>query len=77
MNLYGIANRKTINLSEGHVENEEYFEPNGMKWVCTGSAKGYMNKGKSFVAPYNGKYGKGVVVIRNYNSNYIAVDYWR
>lgn len=76
MNLYSISNRKTINLSAGHLENDEYFEPAECRCVKTGTAKGFMNKGKSFVAPYDGRYGKGFVVIRNYNARYIAIEYW-
>lgn len=68
MNIYGICDKlKSVNTKKGfvisrtdafndYILNSKYFLRAG------GMYRGYIEAGFAYVAPYNGRYGKGFVV---------------
>ena len=68
MNIYGICDKlKSVNTKKGFVislaEAYENYIFNS-KYHCRvgGIYRGYIEEGVAFVAPYEGRYGKGVAV---------------
>ena len=68
MNIYGICDKlKSVNTKKGFVVshtkacNDYIFNS---KYYCHVGAmyRGYIDEGSAYVAPYDGRYGKGVVV---------------
>ena len=68
MNIYGICDKlKSVNTKKGFVVS--YIEAcnnyiSNSKYYCHvgGMYRGYIEEGSAYVAPYNGRYGKGVAV---------------
>lgn len=68
MNIYGICDKlKSVNTKKGVVISIDVAEN---KYLCNSnyrhfggaSYRGYIEKGSAYVAPYKGRYGKGVAV---------------
>lgn len=73
MNIYGICNKlKSVNTKKGFVISRADAYANyilSSKYRCRtgGIYRGYIEVESAYVAPYNGRYGKGVVVaVHNY-----------
>ena len=68
MNIYGIYDKlpsvdttKGVVISRNEVDNKYLYNSN---YRCFGGAnyRGYIEKDSAYVAPYDGRYGKGVVI---------------
>ena len=68
MNIYGIFDKlKSVNTKKGFIISRadaiDKFIFNGKYNLRVGGMyRGYIEVGSAYVAPYNGRYGKGVVV---------------
>ena len=68
MNIYGICDKlKSVDTTKGAVISIDDAEN---KYLCNSnyrrfggaSYRGYIEEGSAYVAPYEGRYGKGVAV---------------
>ena len=68
MNIYGICDKlKSVNTKKGFVVSyteacNDYICNSKYHCHVGGIYHGYIEVGSAYVAPYNGRYGKGVVV---------------
>ena len=68
MNIYGICNKlKSVNTKKGFVisradAHDNYIFNSKYNVRVGGIYLGYIEVGSAYVAPYNGRYGKGVAV---------------
>ena len=68
MNIYGICNKlKSVNTKKGFIISladacNDYILNSKYNLRIGGIYRGYIEVGSAYVAPYNGRYGKGVVV---------------
>lgn len=68
MNIYGICDKlKSVNTKKGFVISytdalDKYIFNGKYNLHVGGTYRGYIELESAYVAPYNGRYGKGVVV---------------
>lgn len=68
MNIYGICDKlKSVNTKKGFVISSDdafsnYIFNSKYNVRVGGIYRGYIEVGSAYVAPYNGRYGKGVAV---------------
>ena len=68
MNIYGICDKlKSVNTKKGFVISyvkacNDYILNSKYHCHVGGIYRGYIEAGSAYVAPYNGRYGKGVAV---------------
>ena len=68
MNIYGICNKlKSVNTKKGFVISNadacnDYILNSKYNLRIGGIYRGYIEVGSAYVAPYDGRYGKGVAV---------------
>ena len=68
MNIYGICDKlKSVNTKKGFVISrkdafDKYIFNSKYNFRIGGIYRGYIEVGSAYVAPYNGRYGKGVAV---------------
>ena len=68
MNIYGICDKlKSVNTKKGVVisrddADNKYLYNSNYRRFGGASYRGYIEEGSAYVAPYEGRYGKGVVV---------------
>ena len=68
MNIYGICDKlKSVNTKKGFVISRadafnDYIFNSKYNFRIGGIYRGYIEKESAYVAPYNGRYGKGFAV---------------
>lgn len=73
MNIYGICDKlKSVNTKKGFVVSHleacnDYIHNSKYNLRIGGIYRGYIEVGSAYVAPYNGRYGKGVAVALHSN----------
>lgn len=84
MNIYGICDKlKSVNTKKGFVISCEdalnnYIFNSKYNFRIGGIYRGYIEKGIAYVAPYDGRYGKGfVVAVHSYYKGKSATKFMR